>query len=594
MRNSFIRTIFPFCSSSIGAVSLGTLLKVRTAAVAVAVAATSLLAAAPASAAWSSATQVIGYANTSNVVAGIDEDGTQQLGFLAISAPEGQGLYNLTRAPGASAWTRAKVFGPINNGQFAFARNGAAVATWQGAFENGKPTVWAAYRPAGKAWAAPAKLDNPEQLGKGPMAVISTNGQAAAVWTRKSAPGVRAVDQIAYAATGDGTWPPSSSLLASIDLGQPVEAEGFNACLPGSNVIAGMLPSGAPIVAWNDPYGSFKEEVTDLVPPDQSGSNEWGVCGVKVATPGHTEEITPRPNVGWNVTPAGALPFWWPFGFEVDPDTGRTALALRGLNDAVTESNAVCDFPGVQESDYCFDSAAFEARVSLGNGTAIAHSGTVTARNVRIALRNGVVAMATRDPAALAAGLGTTLPAVSPLATNASLSSSAIAVGPKGEAQFVAHDAGFLKTFGTPAAGQFAASNDIQTAQASPSLAIGCNGDALLGWNSGANGLFVATNPTGAAQCDGSGPGPGPGPGPGGEEPTAPGGGNPTTPGDSTPGGSTQGGNAGAGSSSGSGSSSPTPPPAAKKAIKCKKGFQRKTVRGKAKCVKKVTGKNRR
>ncbi len=557
--------------------------------------ATALLAAAvPALATWSGATQVTGYSSTSNVVVAIEEDGTQRLGFLAITAPDGQGLYDLTRAPGVSAWTRAKVFGPINNGRFAFARNGAAVATWQGAFEGGKPTVWAAYRPAGKAWGSPAKLDNPEQLGTGPFAVISASGQAAAVWTRKSAPGVRAVDQIVYAPTSDVTWPGSSSLLASIDLGQPADPAGFNACLPGSNVIAGMLPSGAPIVAWNDPYASFKEEVTDLVPPDQSGSNEKGVCGVKVATPGDTKAITPRPNVGWNVTPTANLPYWWPFGFEVDPDTGRTALILRGLEDAVTESDAVCDFPGVQESDYCFDSAAFETRVSLGNGNAIAHPGTVTARNVRIALRNGVVAMATREPSALAAGLGPTLPSVSPLATNASLNSSAIAVGPKGEAQFVAHDAGFLKTFGAPTGGQFAASNDVETSQATPSLAIGCNGDALLGWNRGANGLFVATNPTGTAQCEGSGPdpdpGPGPGPGPGpspgphGEEPNGPSE-NPSAPGNSTP-----SGNAGTGSSAGSGASSPA---AKQSPPKCKKGWQRKTVGGKPKCVKKKTHKGK-
>jgi hypothetical protein len=109
-----------------------------------------------------------------------------------------------------------------------------------------------------------------------------------------------------------------------------------------------------------------------------------------------------------------------------------------------------------------------------------------------------------------------------------------------------------------------AAGNDIATSEAGPSLAIGCNSDALLGWNRGANGLFVATNPTGAAQC--TGPDPGPSPGPGAEEPTTPGG-NLTTPGGSTPGGSAQGGGTGTGSSAGSS----TPPTTAKKPLKCKK-----------------------
>jgi len=526
--------------------------------------------------AWSTATQVKGFSGASRVVASVDDGGIQQLGLLATGGPSGQGLYNLTRAPGASDWTPLLVFGPAaNNGRFAFARNGAAMVTWQGSGQS----VWAAYKPAGKAWGAPSELDNPPKLGIGPLPAISAAGQAAVVWSRKTALEKREPDQIVYSSTTTASWPSTPSLLASIEPPQPADPDHFNTCLPGSGLVAGILPNGIPIAAWNDAYGSFKEEITDLVPPIQSGHNELGLCGVKIATPGNTVPVTPRPAVGWSAAGTGALPFWYPVGIEVDPDTGRTALVIRGNDDAVTESDAVCDFPGTQESDYCFDHDAFETRVSLGSGTGVTHPGTLTGDSVVLALRKGVLAIAARGPSPLAAGVGLSFPSLTTLATDAPLISSAIAVGPKGEAQLVVHTSGNLKTFGVPAGGAFAAANDIATSEAGVDLAIGCNGDALAAWNRGANGLFVATNPSGAAQCEGSGPG--------GEEPSTPGGGGGTS--TETPAATT---------ASGAGSAAVVAPaPSAKKpaALKCKKGFQKKTVRGKAKCVKKAKkGKKRR
>ena len=85
------------------------------------------------------------------------------------------GLFNLTRPAGSSgsaAWTSKNISGPINNGRFAFARNGAAVVAWQGSGE----TVWGAYKAAGKVWGSPAQLDNPTKLGIGPIPVISAKG----------------------------------------------------------------------------------------------------------------------------------------------------------------------------------------------------------------------------------------------------------------------------------------------------------------------------------------------------------------------------------------------------------------------------------
>ncbi len=100
------------------------------------------------------------------------------------------------------------------------------------------------------------------------------------------------------------SWP-AAALLAPIAVAQPVNT---------------------------DVYGSYKQTVT--APP---GENELGACGVKAAMPESSPTVvTPRPTIGWNATPSGELPFWRPVGIAVDPDSGRTALAVRGKASAVT------------------------------------------------------------------------------------------------------------------------------------------------------------------------------------------------------------------------------------------------------------------
>ncbi len=512
-----------------------------------------------ASAAWSGASQVTGYAEGKNVVAGIDDDGTQELGFLAPSV----GLFNLTRPAGTTAWTAKNVSGAINNGRFAFARDGAAVATWRGAGE----TVWAAYRSAGKAWGSPAQIDSPAKLGEGPLPVISAKGAAAVVWSRKSAIGKREPDEVMYSATSDGSWAPPS-LLASIAVAQPVNSEHFLSCLPGSALVAAMLPSGQPIAAWNDVYGSFKQKVT--TPP---GENELGICGVRAATPGGPVDVTLRPAIGWNATPSGELPFWRPVSIEVDSASGRTALVLRGSADSITSS---C---GAQQVDYCFDSSSgFETRVSLGSGTSIPHPGILTASLAGVSLRNGFVAAASgSSTSALAGGVGTGFPTLAALSPDALLTISSLAVGSKGEAELLVHNGTKLIAYSAAAGAQFGPAVDIQSgSQGGVSVAIGCNGDALALWNRGNNGVFVATSPSGAAQCAG---------GSGGEGESPGGGGSPTDP-----------GSAGSGQTTTPAAGPPAQAPRNSTALKCKKGFQKKTVGGKPKCVKKKThkGKKRR
>lgn len=504
--------------------------------------------------AWSGANQVVGFGQAKNVVASIDDDGTQQLGFLSPSV----GLFNLTRPAGSSgsaAWTSKNISGPINNGRFAFARNGAAVVAWQGSGE----TVWGAYKAAGKVWGSPAQLDNPTKLGLGPIPVISAKGAAAVVWSSKSEVGLREPDQVMYSATSSGTWNVSPSQLAKIEAAKPANPEHFLSCLPGSDLVAAMLPSGKPIAAWNDPYGSFKQDVTN-----SSTDNELGICGVRAATPDSVPTaVSPRPEIGWNAPPSANLPYWRALSLAVDPDSGRTALVLFGKAGSLTTS---C---GAQTVDYCFDSSGgFEARALLGGGTAIALPGTLTANLAQLALRNGFVAAATSTSAPLSGGVATGFPTLSPLSPNAGLLNSSIAVGAKGEAELVIHNGTKLIAYSAAAGGPFKTAVDITTSgsEGKPSVAIGCNGDALVAWNQGANNLWAAVNLTGAAQCGGGGgeePGPGPGPSP-----------TPTP----TPGGRQVAVPIVA---------PPAPVAVAKKPLKCKKGFQKKTVRGKPKCVKK-------
>ena len=98
--------------------------------------------------------------------------------------------------------------------------------------------------------------------------------------------------------------------------------------------------------------------------------------------------------------------------------------------------------------------------------------------------------------------MATGFPTLAPLSPNASLLNSSIAVGSKGEAELVIHNGTKLIAYSAAAGGQFGAGVDIKTgSEGKPSVAIGCNGDALVAWNQGASNLWAAVNPTGAAQC---------------------------------------------------------------------------------------------
>jgi hypothetical protein len=158
---------------------------------------------------------------------------------------------------------------------------------------------------------------------------------------------------------------------------------------------------------------------------------------------------------------------------------------------------------------------------------------------------------------------------------------SSIAVGSKGEAELLVHANSKLTVYSATPGGQFGAGTEFPEGGSvtNISVAIGCNGDGLMGWGRTGN-LYTATNLTANPQCGSSGEE---------EEEEGPGdGGNPTGPG-------TVGGGAGG---SGSGQTMapvgpPTPAPRKPTALKCKKGFQKKMVRGKAKCVKKKTHKDK-
>jgi hypothetical protein len=539
-----------------------------------------LAAATPAAAAWSAPAAITGFSGGA-VVAGIDRDGTQQLGFAATAAPAlagGPGLYNLRRAGGGGEWAAIRVAPYAAEPRFAFARNGAGVVAWLGASEGGKPTVWAAYREAGQSWSAPTKLDNPNTVSRGPVAAISDTGQAAVVWMRKSDAALLGPDELVYAATATGAWGSAPATLAAVGLPDPQIADGtggflYTNCGP-SGLSAGVLPSGLPIAAWDDPYGSFKQHTNGAVPADR----EWGLCGVRVATPGGVVAVTPRPAVGWNQTPDGPRSRWNLRGLEVDPVTGETALVIRGSDDALTASDATCDVVGPGDIDYCFNGAATETRVALGTGAGIAHPGSAISATALPALRNGFVALASAGPSPLAAGVGETLPSLLSLSSNEPLTAADIAVGDRGEAQLVLHDGSELRAFSAPAGAGFGDGVEIQAGpQGSLSVAVGCNGDALLGWDAGGS-IFTAVEPSGAPPCTDAPPDP--------EEPTDPGG--PADP--PAPGGGAGGGGSAAGGSSGATAPVASTPPLAAPALrplKCRKGFQKKKVAGKPRCVKK-------
>jgi hypothetical protein len=86
----------------------------------------------PAKAAWSGAEQVKSYLSQRNVNASLLDDGTSQLGFTATTAPGGAGMYVLSRAPKATAWTPTFLGTGPPNASFAFGRDGSAAVVFEG------------------------------------------------------------------------------------------------------------------------------------------------------------------------------------------------------------------------------------------------------------------------------------------------------------------------------------------------------------------------------------------------------------------------------------------------------------------------------
>ena len=78
-------------------------------------------------------------------------------------------------------------------------------------------------------------------------------------------------------------------------------------------------------------------------------------------------------------------------------------------------------------------------RLSLGSGTAITHPGTDVSSNLRVAMRNGHLAVVTGVPAALSGGVSTGFPSLQALLAEPSRTMSTanadLAISPTGEAR---------------------------------------------------------------------------------------------------------------------------------------------------------------
>ncbi len=488
----------------------------------------------PAKAAWSATEQVKSYLSQANVNASLLDDGTAQLGFTATTAPApagGPGMYVLSRAPGAVSWTPTFLGTGPPNASFAFGRDGSAVVAFEGAQEGGKDTVWGIYRKAGGSWGAVTKLAVVQRIDAGPVAVIDDKGDAAAIWIDRSTSGLIAPDRVMQSSTSTGTWPASPTQLAPIAAPDPQIPDGgggfiFANCGPGV-LGAAVLPDGTPIAAWDSPYGSFKSHSTNPTPSDQ----EYAVCGVQMAkASGPVLNVTPRPAIGWNETPADAIPDWTLKRMNVDPVTGEVALMAVGLDDALKTTCAA-------SADYCRRTDT-QLRVSLGGSGGVPHPGTLLGTNINgiATLRNGFVAVASQSGSSpLAAGIGASIPSLTPLTPDKPLFvSSEIALGPAGQAQLLTatsiptglwgYSAGAGQQFGN---GVEITSEQIKTVSAS----IDCRGNALAGMATGSTAgfkVFVATNPSGASSGIGCTD-------PGGEEP------EPENPGPKDPGSSDPG-----------------------------------------------------
>ncbi len=245
---------------------------------------------------------------------------------------------------------------------------------------------------------------------------------------------------------------------------------------------------------------------------------------------GPVVDVTPRPPIGWNQTPAAAIPDWNLRRMDTDPVTGEVALSAVGLDDSLKTTCA----GGV---DYCSRTDT-ELRISLGGSGGVPHPGTLLGANINgiAGLRNGFVALATQSGSSpLAAGVAASIPSRVALTPDKPLFvTAALALGPAGEAQLLTatsiptglwgYSAGAGQQFGS---GTEITSQQIKTVSAS----VDCRGNAFAAMAAGSTAGYqvrIASNPSGVPVGAGCTE-------PAGEEP------EPENPGPSDPGGSGQG-----------------------------------------------------
>jgi len=474
---------------------------------------------ATAAAAWSTQQQVIGFLSERSPTIGVDESGTIAVGVSAVTPTAGARY--IERPPGLAAWNSAGVkitelTGSLPSTAFALSPSGAAVAVWAtGSSLNLQP--WAAYKPAGKPWGPGTQLDTARSF-EPPIPLIDEAGHAAVVWARKSAGSTYLLNrpnEVVFAAPTAGGWPASPTKIADVSTPAPHDEDpeggfSYNGC--GVHLRAAILPGGTPLVVWDDDYASWKQT---------GGPNdgfEAALCSVRASTGGAPIDVTPRPAVGFYVSPTAGMKSWTQVSLSTSATDSASAVVLRGLEDSL-------QIGGCLEVDACAKNQR-ETRVALGTGAALALAGSSpvgTNENVAIALRNErTLVVADSSTSVLRAGVGTGFPTLTALPEDVQLISAGLALNDAGAAHVALvpnNTTSFgLHMFDAPAAGSFATAQvvDGPGANRTPSLALDCKGLPVMAWSRSSNQIFTSTFDTAPSVC-GAGPQP--------EEPTAPGGG---------------------------------------------------------------------
>ena len=323
--------------------------------------------------------------------------------------------------------TITKITGAPSSATFALSGSGAAVAAWTiGSFANEVP--WAAYKPPGKPWGAATQLDTAVSFG-GVIPVIDEAGHAAVVWARRPAGSVAVIksmpEEIVYAAPTASAWS-AAAKIADITVPVPNDQDpedGIDYSRCGEQLHAAILPDGTPVVSWTDDYASYKQS---------GGVNdgyEIGLCSVRVAAAGGAAvNVTPRPALGWYVSPTASMPSWTQGSLVSSPTDTDTAIVIRGLEDSL-------QFTGCSEVDACANQER-QTRVALGSTSSLG-MGTVLGINeiVAVSLRNDrTLLVADSASSSLRAGVGGGVPTLSPLPEDFQLVSAGLALSDAGAA----------------------------------------------------------------------------------------------------------------------------------------------------------------